>query len=258
MSQERSGGVIAPSEMSLSEMQVILQGLGTDFSERVAKATSFFRSVAQNCNKAPYSLQRVDQTDKETLFWCKMLAQIHEATSEELFCSLLIDKLYWDLPPISHRAGYDPVNWAPFLETKKWVWKRIIQQWDPSLGTPGLNMDIFLFLVAAFQPTMNGIDGIFWPIKDESPYERKSQGRLITSYEQGQLLEFINQRVKDVPILLDYWFSFPRVPMEIRKKLAHAWVNERGWRELPTLFACSAAIKKLKGLFDSLEFSSTV
>lgn len=235
MSGENTG-VVAPSEVSPSEMQAILRGLGTDFSERVAMAVSFFRSTAQSY-RGPYFQQTIDRTDKELLFWCQVLAQIHGAQNEP-FCSLLTDELYWDLPLISHRTGYDPINWAPFIETKKWMWEKVIKQWNPSMTAYGKNLDLFLFFIAAFNPRAKDDD----PLEDESPYERKARGRFITPYEQGEILELIHKRIKNIPVFLDQWLAVPRVPIEIKKKLAHAWVNERGWLELPRLFARSAAI----------------
>lgn len=243
MSQERSGGVIASSEVSHAEMQVILRGLGTNFSERVAQASSFF--FAAQKNMGGFYSEAIDKADKETLFWCKILEEVYREMPESQgitpFCSLLINELYWELPNIKHHSHY-AINWAPFMKTKKWIWEKAVKQWEPSIAASEWNLNAFLFLITAFNPRAKDDS----TLENESLYERKANGRFITPYEQVQLLELIHQRVKDSPVFLEHWLSFPRVPMEIAKKLAHAWVNERGLLKLRTLFARSAAIGEPK------------
>lgn len=215
----------------LFNVGILLQGLRPE--ECFGRIKSAFQAVVSSKDlwqdaegKIPWGFSwetRVNEKDKETLFLCKLFEQEYkrqapvnsEETREEALCSFLMDTLYWELPNYAqYPHNHWTQNWAPFIETKKWMWERVIKEWDPSLGTLGWNTDIFLFLIAVFQPPMmNGIDGIVWPISgNESPYECKAQGRFTNDYERAQLLELIHQRVKDKPVFLSTGFpclAFP-------------------------------------------------
>lgn len=243
----------------LLDTGILLQGLTPQ--ECFGRIRSVFQAVVnskevkalpKDCYGHSWEIA-VNNADQRALFFYELFEQEYERqTSNESFSSFLINSLYWDLPNFA-TSLYWTVNWAPFIETKRKIWKRVMQEWNPSLAASEWNMNAFLFLIAVFNPRAKD-DSI---LKDESLYERRTRGSSITPYEQGQLLELIHHRTEKTPVFLEHWLSMPRVPVEIRKKLAHAWVNERGWLELRTLFAHSAAIKTLKDVFDSFEFSSS-